>query len=103
LHAEDTARAIIKIVDCDVKNEIYNISGGFEQSNMETVMKILSVLGKHSEELGKYIDLSCSRVGQDLRYSLDDSKLRSLGWSPVKDFDAELPRIVEYYKDRFIW
>ena len=103
LHAEDTARAIIKIIDCDVKNEIYNISGGFEQSNMETVMKILSVLGKQSEELGKYIDLSCSRVGQDLRYSLDDSKLRSLGWSPVKDFDAELPRIVEHYKDRFIW
>lgn len=104
LHAEDTALAVIKIIDSGVKNEIYNISGGFEQSNMETVKKILSVLyDKGDFDLSRFLDLSHSRAGQDLRYSLDDSKLRSLGWNPTKDFDTELPNIINYYKDKFIW
>jgi dTDP-glucose 4,6-dehydratase len=104
LHAEDTARAIIKIIDLGVQNEIYNISGGFEQSNMDTVRKILSCLiGNDNYDMNQFIDLSFSRVGQDLRYSLDDSKLRSLGWSPIKKFDLELPSIVDYYRERFVW
>ena len=104
LHAEDTARAIMTIIESGVENEIYNISGGFEQSNMDTVRKILSCLMADADcEIEKFIDLSCSRVGQDLRYSLDDSKLRSLGWTPVKEFDTELQNIVEYYRGKFIW
>jgi dTDP-D-glucose 4,6-dehydratase len=47
--------------------------------------------------------MSYSRPGQDVRYSLDDSKLRRLGWEPKADFDKELVKIVSYYKDRFIW
>jgi dTDP-D-glucose 4,6-dehydratase len=50
-----------------------------------------------------YLDLSYSRVGQDVRYALDDSKLRSLGWEPQAEFDKELKGIVEYYKNKFIW
>jgi len=50
-----------------------------------------------------YLDLSYSRVGQDVRYALDDSKLRSLGWKPKAIFDEELPLIVNYYKQNFIW
>jgi dTDP-D-glucose 4,6-dehydratase len=49
------------------------------------------------------LDLSFSRVGQDVRYALDDSKLRLLGWEPKKQFDSELPGIIEYYKEKFIW
>lgn len=104
LHAADTAAAVAKIIETGVKNEIYNISGGFEQSNHETVKKILKVLLNTDDfNMNDYIDSSYSRAGQDLRYSLDDSKLRSLGWSPKKVFDEELPSIVDYYKDRFIW
>jgi dTDP-D-glucose 4,6-dehydratase len=51
----------------------------------------------------KYIDFSCNRPGQDVRYALDDSKLRSLGWIPIKQFDSELTKIVNYYRDKFIW
>jgi dTDP-glucose 4,6-dehydratase len=104
LHAEDTAEAVISIVESGVVNEIYNISGGFEQSNIQTVEKILKCLAKESSiKIDDHIDLSCSRIGQDLRYSLDDSKLRNLGWKPSKEFDKELPNIVEHYKSRFIW
>ena len=50
-----------------------------------------------------YIDLDCSRAGQDVRYAVDDSKLRSLGWEPKCDFDEEIKDIVNFYKNNFIW
>ena len=103
LHAEDTATAVVKIIESGVQNEIYNICGGFEQTNLETVKKILSVSGLDATSLDKYVDFSCNRPGQDVRYALDDTKIRSLGWKPMKQFDEELTKIVEYYKDRFIW
>ena len=51
----------------------------------------------------KYIDFSHNRVGQDVRYALDDSKLRELGWSAQKRFNDEIDSIVEYYKKDFTW
>lgn len=101
LHAEDTARAMITIIESGTKNEIYNICGGFEQSNMETVIKILNINGYSNIE--DHLDLSFNRNGQDIRYALDDSKLRTLGWEPTKIFDHELPGIVAYYNNNFIW
>jgi dTDP-glucose 4,6-dehydratase len=103
LHAEDTANAVIKIIESGARNEIYNICGGFEQTNLETVKKILTVSGLDAASLDKYLDFSCNRPGQDVRYALDDTKIRSLGWKPMKQFDEELFKIVEYYKDRFVW
>jgi dTDP-glucose 4,6-dehydratase len=41
LHAKDTANAVMTIIDNGAVNEIYNIAGGFEQSNAETVRKII--------------------------------------------------------------
>jgi len=104
LHAEDTAKAILKIIEVDAKNEIYNISGNFEQSNLNTVKDILEVyLNKKDFNINNYIDFSFSRQGQDVRYALDDSKLKKLGWEATKIFNKELPYIVNFYKDKFIW
>jgi len=103
LHAFDTAQAVITIIEAGVKNEIYNICGGFEQSNLVTVSKVINLYEKNLTTLEDYCDFSYSRVGQDVRYALDDNKLKSLGWKPVMDFDSELKNIVEYYKNKFIW
>ena len=101
LHAHDTARAIITIINKGVQNEIYNIAGGFEQSNYDTVSKVIKAY--NGGDIENHLDLTYSRVGQDVRYALDDSKLKLLGWRPVVSFDDTLISIVEYYKNKFIW
>jgi dTDP-glucose 4,6-dehydratase len=104
LHAKDTASAVIKIIESGMQNEIYNIAGGYEQSNLSTVKKIIhNYTGLNTFDINEYIDTDYLRPGQDVRYALDDSKLRSLGWNPEVNFDDEIKNIVEYYKDKFIW
>lgn len=102
LHADDTAEAVMAIIDSGNVNEIYNVAGGFEQTNAETVRKIITA--HHStDNWEQYVDFSYSRQGQDVRYALNDDKLRSLGWKPKKIFDEEIASIVEHYKANFIW
>lgn len=102
LHASDTAKAVIKIIESGSVNEIYNIAGGFEQTNLDTVSKVIKVYNG-SDDPNPYVDLTCSRPGVDIRYALDDSKLRALGWEPEAVFDNELTDIVKHYKNKFIW
>jgi dTDP-glucose 4,6-dehydratase len=104
LHAQDTANAVITIIESGAQNEIFNICGGFEQSNLDTVRKILTLYNNNQVYvLEDFIDFSCDRQGQDVRYALNDDKLRALGWNPTADFDVELKYIIEYYKQKFIW
>jgi dTDP-glucose 4,6-dehydratase len=104
LHAHDTARAVITLIEKGTIGEIYNVAGGFEQQNIDTAKQIIeSYKESYSESYMNYIDFSCDRPGQDIRYALDDSKLRSLGWSPEINFSKEINNIVDYYKKKFIW
>jgi dTDP-glucose 4,6-dehydratase len=103
LHAEDTARAIIKIIETESVNEIYNIAGGFEQKNIDTIKAILKEYGIQETDYEKYIDFSLSRPGQDVRYALDDTKLQNIGWKPIKNFNDEIKNITAHYKKKFIW
>jgi dTDP-glucose 4,6-dehydratase len=103
LHAKDTAEAVITIIEAGVKNEIYNICGGYEQSNFDTIKKVLKWQLGEDINPNDYLDFSYSRKGQDVRYALNDDKLRALGWEPKAKFDEEIPHIVIYYNKNFIW
>ena len=108
LHAEDTAQAVVTIIESGKINEIYNIAGGFEQKNIDTVKKIINSYfsGDYKKEHSRYddlLDLSFCREGQDVRYSVNDEKIKSLGWRPDKNFDQEIDSIVNYYKNNFKW
>jgi len=101
LHAGDTAKAVIKIIESGVVNEIYNISGNYETENINVVNKVVKLMGLN-DPIENYIE-HMIRIGQDVRYSIDDTKLRNLGWQPQAEFDKELESIVQYYKENFIW
>jgi len=103
LHADDTAEAVLAIIDSENVNEIYNVAGGFEQSNTETVRKIIKAYFGTDKNWEQYVDFNVSREGQDVRYALNDRKLKDLGWKPKKNFDEEIQKIVNYYKNNFIW
>ena len=56
-----------------------------------------------SDDINEYIDFSYSRPGEDVRYALDDSKLRKLGWEPKRIFSESISQIANFYKNKFIW
>ena len=103
LNAKDTAQAVITIIEAGVQNEIYNISGNYETANINVVDKIIHLMyPEHEVVPAAYIE-HMVRPGQDVRYAINDSKLKALGWKPQAVFDEELKHIVEYYRNNFIW
>lgn len=77
-----------------------NIAGRNERENIFMVNTILQRLGK-STELINYVK---DRPGHDVRYSLDDSKLRDeLGYSPEKDFESNLKETIDWYVNYQEW
>jgi dTDP-glucose 4,6-dehydratase len=104
LHVSDTANAVMTIINSKVINEIYNISGNYETTNMVVAKKILKEFFKNKDyDFDSVVYANEVRPGQDVRYSIDDTKLRGLGWTPKADFDSQLPEIIQFYKHNFIW
>jgi len=104
LHVSDTASAIITIIEKSVRNEIYNISGNTERQNIDVAQSILQHFYKNTVfTLQENFDFSEVRPGQDVRYAIDDTKLKQLGWGPKADFNLELANIVDWYRGKFIW
>ena len=102
LHVSDTVSAVMKIIESKQQNEIYNINGNYEEQNIVVAKKILYSYGILNDE-DDWIDDTEKRLGQDVRYSVNDNKLKEIGWHPEADFDKELKIIVDYYKKNFIW
>jgi dTDP-glucose 4,6-dehydratase len=100
LHVSDTAEAVLTVIKAEVQNDIYNISGNYEDSNLHVVQKIFDRFGISDYE-NHITDLV--RPGQDVRYAIDESKLRALEWTPKADFDTELNDIVDWYRANFVW
>lgn len=74
----------------------------YEKDTFKFNHTIYTNLGKYNDTM-TYCDFGYIRQGQDVRYSLDDSKLKKCGWKPIKIFDEELLPVVEYYKSNFVW
>lgn len=103
LHVSDTASAVITIIESNVVNEIYNISGNYEDHNIVVARQIVNIFHNKISGFEDNLDISITRPGQDVRYSIDDTKLKSLGWQPQAVFEVELVKIVDYYRQTFVW
>jgi dTDP-glucose 4,6-dehydratase len=104
LHVSDTSNAVIKIIESNIVNETYNISGNYEEQNIIVAKKLVDLFfNQNITHYEEFMDFSEKRVGQDVRYAIDDSKLKTLGWNPEANFNEALVDIVKYYKENFIW
>ncbi|NQE05080.1 dTDP-glucose 4,6-dehydratase [ANME-1 cluster archaeon GoMg1] len=98
IYAKDHCEAINLVLKKGERGEIYNISGGEERTNVEVVNEILSIMDK--TDLIEFVE---DRPGHDIRYSLDSSKIRELGWTPKHWFKEGLKESVEWYLENEWW
>lgn len=98
IHVVDHCRAIDTILQAGVIGEVYNIGGAEEIANIDLVKQILDILDK-PYELITYVN---NRLGHDLRYAVDSSKVQSLGWKPEYTMEDTLTGIVEWYRKNII-
>jgi dTDP-glucose 4,6-dehydratase len=99
LHAGDHCAAIELVLHEGAPGEAYNV-GGEELENIEVTRRILELTGA-DPSLVRHVE---DRAGHDRRYSLDDAKLRSLGWKPEHSFgELGLRETTEWYRENRAW
>ncbi len=99
LYVRDNCKAIDLVLRSGLSGEAYNIGAGQEKTNLELTHAILGIMGAGDESIQYVTD----RPGHDLRYSVDSSKLKGLGWSSQRDFESGLRETVEWYRDNPGW
>ena len=95
LHVDDHSAAILAVLRVGRVGEVYNVSQQKEYSNKEIAERILQALGKPAS-LITYVE---DRPGHDLKYAVDSSKLRALGWTPRYSLEEKLPEVVQSLKE----
>ena len=100
LHVDDHCRGIQIVLERGEPGASYNIGGGEELSNRELTEVILRHMGRSWDDSVEYVE---DRLGHDRRYSVDDSRLRSLGYSPSRDFAQGIGDTIRWYRDNPDW
>lgn len=100
VHVSDHCRGIAIAATRGASGEIYNIGGGTALSNIEITNRILSLFDRSWDDWVTHVS---DRLGHDLRYSIDDTKLRQLGYAPAVTFEAGLASTVAWYESHQDW
>src|SRR5687767_3257804 len=99
LHVLDHCRAVDLLIDAGEPGQVYNVGGGNHVRNIDLTRQILTTLGKPESLIRPVAD----RPGHDRRYSLDTTKLRSLGWAPRHVFEEGLRETADWYRRNEWW
>lgn len=96
LWVEDLADAILLVMDTprDPFSAVLNIGGNTHASVIDVALAI-------ARQLGGSVEMVDNRPGGDSNYSVDDSALRRLGWTPKGNFWQDLPGIVEAERSKW--
>ena len=108
LFVEDHASAIDLIFHKGSIGETYNIGGFNEWKNIDLINILIrttdQLLGRKPGESKKLITYVKDRLGHDLRYAIDASKIHNeLGWSPSLQFEEGIKRTVTWYLENQEW
>jgi len=100
VHVSDHCEAIDLILHKGRPGEVYNIGSDNEKSTLEIAKIILNILGKPESLLTQVPD----RPGNDLRYSIDISKIsQELGWQPKQPFEDGIFKTIQWYEHNIDW
>jgi len=80
LHVVDHCSAIYLLIEKGKDGEVYNVASSQECTNVELTRRIIELMGKDESKITFVAD----RPGHDYRYSLNCSKLKSLGFYPLQ-------------------
>lgn len=112
IHAKDVADGLMFILDNlqgythlgdygGAKCPKFNLVGPEEIDNLTLANMIANAVGK--ELVYEMTDFHSSRPGHDLRYALDGSLLRDLGWEPKIKLSERVKEVVEWTLDNKRW
>lgn len=110
IHAEDVSSAILFLLNYegtfeptwgDAKCPKFNIVGSEELNNLELAQIIAAAQGKDLKY--ELIDFHSSRPGHDLRYALDGSKMKELGWEPSKSVKERIADVTNWTLENSRW
>lgn len=98
-HVADNCAAVDVVLRHGEVGEIYNIGAGNEVTNLDLTHRLLRLLGAEESMIEPVAD----RLGHDRRYSVDTTKVESLGWKPERDLDEALAETVEWFRANRWW
>ena len=100
IFVDDHCDAIMQVLYKGKSGESYNISASNEIDNLTIIKKILSLMGKSTDQI-EFVE---DRPGHDFRYSMNSSKIRTnLKWSQKVDFDEGLEKTISWYLTNKSW
>ena len=80
-HVKDNIDGIMSIIDKGIVDECFNIAANNHFTNKEVALAVIKKFNKTEKEI-EYVD---DRGGQDIRYSVDTSKIKqATGWKPQR-------------------
>jgi len=95
----DHCAAISAVLERGEPGSVYNIGGTSHLTNLELTRRLLALLDQPLSLVRHVPD----RPGHDRRYSVDDSRLRALGWRPRVEIGDGLARTVDWYRGHEDW
>ena len=101
IHAKNVCSAVCFILDNGSHGDKYNIVGEKELDNLELAQTIADILGKKLNY--ELVDFHSSRPGHDLRYALDGTKLKKMGWNIPSSLEQSLRNTIKWTLDNNIW
>jgi dTDP-glucose 4,6-dehydratase len=102
IHARNVAAAVLHILNkFEGRCDKFNITGEAEMDNLSLANLIADILGLPIRV--KLVDFHSSRPGHDLRYALDGTKLKRLGWAPPVCFGASLEKTIRWFGENRRW
>ena len=87
LYVKDNASAIKFILEKGDIGSIYNITSSYEVKNLDFIDLVYESLEKTCNKKIKFVQ---DRLGHDFRYSIDNNKLKSLGFDKFTDMKDAL-------------